>query len=490
MLLENAKLSLEQCLAEAEKLSITPSQIKAVGITNQRETTIVWDKNTGSPLYPAIVWHDARTVSTMESLEEKLSSEKVRSISGLPISTYFSGVKLRWMIENVPEVAAAFEEGTALFGTVDTWLVWNLSGGKSYVTDVTNAGRTMMMNIRSLKWDSTLVDLIGISEDILPKILPCSADFGKMADTALEGTMISGVIGDQQSALVGQACFKAGEAKNTYGTGCFLIVNTGTEPKFTNSYLLTTPGYKFGDEPCVYSLEGSIAVAGAAITWLRDNLGIIGSESEVEELAMSVPDTDDVYVVPAFSGFLAPYWRKDARGVIVGITQRTTKAHIARATLESMAYKTQKVLEASEKDMGIPLRQLRVDGGAAVNDLLMQMQADIVGCEVLRPSDVETTAMGAAFAAGYHIRLYESLDEFRESRTIDKTFIPNITEEEREQKTSRWKDAVERSLGWVLDPRPKPLIWVPSLSVMAGFAVGTAIGAFAMVLVCRHKKGN
>lgn len=426
----------------------------------------------------------------METLRKKFKSEQVRSISGLPISTYFSGVKLRWMIDNVPEVATAIEEGTALFGTVDTWLVWNLSMEKSHVTDVTNAGRTMMMDIRSLSWDPTLVDLIGVSTDILPEILPCSAEFGHMADTALKGTVISGVIGDQQSALVGQACFETGEAKNTYGTGCFLIVNSGTKPKFTNSYLLTTPAYQFESNPdsCVYSLEGSIAVAGAAITWLRDNLGIIRNAPEVEDLAMSVPDTDDVYVVPAFSGFLAPYWREDARGTIVGITQRTTRAHIARATLESMAYKTQKVLEASEKDMGVPLRQLRVDGGAAVNDLLMQMQADIVGTEVLRPSDVETTAMGAAFAAGYFIRLYESLDEFRESRTVGKKFIPMITEEERERKISRWNDAVERSLGWVLDPRPKPLIWIPPPSVVAAFAVGAAVGATAMALLCRYKK--
>ncbi|KAI0559990.1 glycerol kinase [Gracilaria domingensis] len=393
------------------------------------------------------------------------------------------------MIENVPAVATAINEGRALFGTVDTWLVWNLSEEKSHVTDVTNAGRTMMMNIRSLEWDDYLLRVVGISSDILPKILPCSATFGKMGgQTALTGTVISGVIGDQQSALVGQACFNVGEAKSTFGTGCFLIVNTGTEPKFTKSYLLTTPGYQFGSKPCVYSLEGSIAVAGAAITWLRDNLGIINSASEVEALARSVEDTDDVYVVPAFSGFLAPYWREDARGTIVGITQKTTKAHIARATLESIAYKTQAVLEASEKDMGIPLQQLRVDGGAAVNNLLMEMQADIVGREVLRPKDVETTAMGAAFAAGHAIGLYGSLDEFRSTRVIDESFMPQISEEERNEKISRWEQAVERSLGWVLKPEQKPWISVPSSDFVAAAATGVAIGALIVTLACRYKK--
>ncbi|CAN8072420.1 unnamed protein product [Agarophyton chilense] len=487
VLLENAIEAIKSCLAEAAKLSIDPSQVKAVGITNQRETTIVWDRNTGEPLYKAIVWSDLRTKSTAEDLRSRYRESKVRSKCGLPISSYFSGVKLRWMMENIPEVAAAIEEGRALFGTVDTWLVWNLSEEKKHLTDVTNAGRTMMMNIHELDWDDYLLKLVGVSRDVLPDILPCSADFGTMGVTALKGTVISGVIGDQQSALVGQACFKVGEAKCTYGTGGFLIVNTGTEPKVTHSYLLTTPAYKF-KENCVYSLEGSIAVAGSAVTWLRDNLQIIKRAADVEPLARSVEDTDDVFMVPAFSGFLAPYWREDARGTIVGFTQKTNKAHIARATLESITYKIQAVLEASEEDMGFPLRQLRVDGGAASNNLLMEMQADIIDREVVRPNDVETTAMGAAFAAGHEIGMYESLEEFRRTRRTDMSFKPRISEEERSGKINRWNQAVERSFGWVKTPDKKPWIPAPPPYFLVGLLIGVGIGMVTTSIMCRYMK--
>lgn len=398
----------------------------------------------------AIVWYDARTKATADALRSQIDNQKVRKLSGLGISTYFSGVKLRWMMDNVPAVREGIEKGTALFGTIDSWLTWNLTTERAHVTDVTNAGRTMLMNIRTLQWDDQLLDLIGITRNLLPKIVSCSEKVGHMEGTVLEGVPLTGLIGDQQSALVGQACFEVGEGKTTYGTGCFTIVNTGTEPKFTSGRLLTTPGYQLGPkEPCVYSLEGSVAIGGAAVQWLRDKLCIIENSSEVEALAQSVPDTGGMYFVPAFSGLLAPHWREDARGIMVGMTQFTSRAHVARATLASMVFQVNDVLTAISEDMGRPIAELRVDGGACVNNLLMQMQADITGHSVRRPKNVETTALGAAFVAGHAVGYYHSVQAFRGHWKLDKEFIPQMVTEERQRHEARWKAAVQRSLGWV-----------------------------------------
>lgn len=431
---------------------IEPSDVKAVGITNQRETTICWDRETGLPLHNAVVWLDTRTKSTCEKLQEdgSLSEDRIRELSGLPISTYFSGVKLRWLMDNVPEVAEAATAGKALFGTVDTWLVWCLSKEKSHVTDVTNAGRTMLMNIQSLEWDDELLGTLNIPKAMLPEIKSSSEVFGTLSGTVLDGTPIAGIVGDQQAALIGQSAFKSGQGKNTYGTGCFLIVNTGEQPKFSKNGLLTTPAYKLGpNAPCVYSLEGSIAIGGEAVNWLKNGLGIIKKSSEVEELAGSVKDTGDVYFVPAFSGLYAPHWRSDARGAIVGMTQYTTRAHIARATLAGLTFQVNDVLQAAAADMGEPLRELRVDGGAAVNNLLMQMQADVLGFPVVRPQIVETTALGAAFAAGLAIGVFRSTSQITDIWKLDRSFTPEATEEERETQRAKWAKAVEKSLDWV-----------------------------------------
>lgn len=489
-----------RCIAEcmriaSEEHGVTAAQVKALGITNQRETTVVWHRETGRPLYNAIVWSDMRTHDTCEKLRAEHDPERIKRISGLEISTYFSGVKLKWMMEEVPEVAAAIENGTAMFGTIDTWLVWNLSKERSHVTDVTNAGRTMLMNIETLQWDDELLEMIGITRKILPEIKSCSERFGHLdagfAKCGLEGLVIAGLIGDQQGALVGQSCFKEGQAKNTYGTGAFLIVNTGTTPKPSTHKLLTTPAYKFGDEECHYALEGSVAVAGLGVRWLRDSLGIIESPAEVETLARSVEDTDDVYFVLAFSGLFAPYWREDARGAIVGMTQSTTKAHVARATLEGVAYQVHAVLEAASKDMGAPIQQIRVDGGAAVNNLLLEMQADVTGAEVIRPKIIETTALGAAYAAGRAVGLFESAEEFTRHWELDQSFRPKIEEEERKNKLERWNRAVEKSLGWVGEKEatePVPVAQVSDLlsqERLVSSAVGVAVGSIVTALICR-----
>lgn len=470
--------------------SISASQVKAVGITNQRETTVIWDKNTGSPLYNAIVWCDTRTQSTCDILRKSFDSEHVRRICGLPISTYFSGVKLRWLIDHVPAVKEGIENGTALFGTVDTWLTWNLTKEKVHVTDVTNAGRTMLMNIHTCTWDDELLDIIGITRAILPEIRSNSEVYGTMVDTALESVPIAGLIGDQQSALVGQACFAVGEAKSTYGTGCFLIVNTG-DLKFSNNKLLTTPAYQLGKHaPCIYSLEGSISVAGSAVKWLEEKMGLISSAKESEELARSVPDTDDVYFVPAFSGLFAPWWREDARGAIVGMTQSTSKAHIVRATLESVCFKVNTVLQAVSDDIGAPILELKVDGGMTSNNLLMQMQADIMGTSVLRSRIVETTALGAAFVAGYATGVYTSIESFREKWQDDRRFEPEIEPQVREAKIRRWNMAVERSFGWSDTAAPKAEsawrgFWgtLSPTKVSKELLVGMSIGAAGVVLL-------
>lgn len=431
---------------------IVASDVKAIGITNQRETTIVWDRETGRPLHNAVVWLDTRTKSTCEMLqgEGRLAEDRVRELSGLPISTYFSGVKLRWLMDNVPAVADAAAAGTALFGTVDTWLVWCLSEEKIHVTDVTNAGRTMLMNIRTLEWDDELLRALDVPKNMLPCIKSSSEMYGTLSGTALRGTHIAGIVGDQQAALIGQSAFAVGQGKNTYGTGCFLIVNTGGEPKFSKNGLLTTPAYKLGPSaPCVYSLEGSIAIGGEAVNWLKNGLGIIKKSSEVEELAGSVKDTGDVYFVPAFSGLYAPHWRSDARGAIVGMTQYTTKAHIARATLAGLTFQVNDVLQAAAADMGEPLKELRVDGGATVNNLLMQMQADVLGFPVVRPRIVETTALGAAFAAGLAVQVFTSTNQIADMWQLDRSFEPGVDEGERELQRAKWTKAVQKSLDWV-----------------------------------------
>lgn len=449
-ILNNVKTCIDECISIAQRdHGIEVSQIKALGISNQRETTVVWDRETGNPLHNAIVWQDSRTRSVSAVLRSKYDNEHVRKTTGLPISTYFSAVKLRWLIDNVREVREGINNGTALFGTIDTWLIWNLTEGNKYLTDVTNAGRTMLMNIHSLSWDSEMLQMMGITRDILPEIRSCSEIFGVLSCTPLRGLPISGVIGDQQGALVGQSCFNVGDAKSTYGTGCFLIVNTGTKPKLSANGLLTTPAYKLGpDAPCYYSLEGSVAVAGSAVTWLRDSLRVISSSSDSEAVASSVDDTGEVYVVPAFTGLYAPWWREDARGTIVGLTQYTTRAHIVRATLESMAFRVDAVLKAASSDMNAPVSVIRVDGGVTENNLVMQMQADITGSVVDRPKVVETSCLGAAFLAGHAVGMFQSNDEFSDAWVLDRRFEPQIDEKTRQKKLYKWNMAVERSLGW------------------------------------------
>lgn len=463
---------------------VDKDEIKAMGITNQRETMLLWDKETGQPLHKAIVWQDARTKDTCDMLRSQYSNARVQKISGLPISTYFSGVKLRWLLDNVPEVRKAVDDRTALFGTIDTWLVWSLTGKKSHVTDVTNAGRTMLMNIETLQWDPELMAMIGVTSDILPDIRSCSENFGTLELSILKGKPITGLIGDQQSALVGQAAFKVGEGKNTYGTGCFFIVNTGLERRTSKHQLLTTPAYKFGDKDCVYSLEGSVAIGGAAVSWLK-KIGLIESAGEMEKLAGSVENTEDTWFVPAFSGFLAPRWREDARGALVGLTQATTKAHIARATLEGIAHKVNEVLTAAAEDMGEPLTALRVDGGASVNNLLMQMQSDFSNVNVMRPKNVETTALGAAFAAGLKVGMFKSEEAFRKSWSLDREFQPLMSPEQRKQRLDRWEEAVQKSLGWVGEPIKSSVI-TKNTAVIA--LVAACVGSVVTLAVCRALK--
>lgn len=449
-ILQNVKDCIDKCIEIAESdHSILASQIKALGIANQRETTVVWDRNTGKPLHNAIVWQDSRTSTTSEQLRSKIDSEKVRRITGLPISSYFSGVKLRWLIDNIPDVRQAVEDGSAMFGTVDSWLVWSLTSERAFITDVTNAGRTMLMNLNSLEWDDEMLRAIDVPRSILPEIRSSSEVLGHLSCTALEGLPIGGVIGDQQAALVGQSCFDVGDTKSTYGTGCFLIVNTGPEPKLSQNGLLTTPAYKLGAESdCIYALEGSIAVAGSAITWLRDGLGVIDNAAESETVAQSVEDTGNVYVVPAFTGLYAPWWNEEARGTIVGITQYTTYKHIVRAVLEAMAFKVDAVLQAASNDMGAPIAELKVDGGVTKNSLVLQMQADVTNTPVVRPKVTETTALGAAFCAGHAVGLFQSKQAFQDAWQLDTRFEPRIDSTTRGQKLRMWNRAVQTAIGW------------------------------------------
>ncbi|XP_022918245.1 glycerol kinase 3-like isoform X2 [Onthophagus taurus] len=438
------------------KLDISPEDIVATGITNQRETTVLWDSKSGKPLYNALVWLDMRTASTVDKilLNGKRNKNFLKNVCGLPVSTYFSALKICWLVDNVEEVRLAIKENRCLFGTIDSWLIWNLTGGVNgglHITDVTNASRTMLMNIQTLKWDPQLCKIFDIPMSILPEIKSSSEIYGYLTQSFLKGIPISGCLGDQQAALVGQMCFHQGQAKSTYGTGCFLLYNTGTAIVQSSHGLLTTVGYQLGrDEPPVYALEGSIAIAGVAMQWIRDNLGVIGNVSESTKIAQSVGEVGEVYFVPAFSGLYAPYWRKDARGVICGLTEETKPGHIVRGALESVAFQVRDILEAMALDCGYPLQKLLVDGGMTANNFLMQIQADYCGIPVVRPLMAETTSLGAAIAAG-HAKGVEVWDLENVQAVPSDTFVPAITEDQRDIRYSRWKMAIARGLDWVDD---------------------------------------
>ncbi|KAJ1917118.1 Glycerol kinase [Mycoemilia scoparia] len=447
--------SVEQAIAGAVDKFVRKGhrieQIKSVGITNQRETTIAWDSETGAPLCPAIIWSDTRTKDLVHRLCDEAPAngkDYLHKICGLPITTYFSAVKMKWLIENVPEVMEAQKKGTLRFGTVDTWLIYTFTG--EYVTDVTNASRTMLMNIRDFKWDETALDFFQISRTSLPEIRSSSEIYGHFRDGLLKDIPIAGALGDQQAATVGQSCFEVGQAKNTYGTGCFMLFNTGEEVVFSDRGLLTTVCYQLGpNAKPAYALEGSIAVAGSAIQWLRDRIGLIQSAPEIGLLTDQVEDNGGVYFVTAFSGLFAPYWRDDARGCIVGLTQFTERGHIARACLESVCFQTKAILEAMHKDGNQNLNLLKVDGGMTNSDQCMQIQADILGIKVVRPAMTETTALGAAFAAGLAVGIWESVEALRKLSSSDvQVFWPKTTPHQREEQFSGWNKAVERSLNW------------------------------------------
>ncbi|HEY3412105.1 MAG TPA: glycerol kinase GlpK [Armatimonadota bacterium] len=443
-ILSNVDTVIREALAAA---GIGTGDLAAAGITNQRETTVAWNRRTGKPLCNAIVWQDTRTDAICDALAGSVGQDRLRSQTGLPLATYFAGPKMRWMWDNVPAVAEAANRGELAFGTVDSWLVWHLTGG-TFITDVTNASRTLLMDLQTLDWDHGLLSEMGLSRDWLPDIRSSSDVYGT-GTGILEGVPVASALGDQQAALVGQTCFQPGEAKNTYGTGSFLLMNTGTEPVVSRCGLITTVGYRFGDAPPAYCLEGSVAVTGALVQWLRDNLGLIRSAAEVEDLANTVADNGGVYIVPAFSGLFAPHWRSDARGVIVGLTRYANKGHIARAALEATAYQTREVAEAMEEDSGIRLKALRVDGGMVRNSTLMQFQADMLNVPVERPKMWETTALGAAYAAGLAVGFWRTQDELRANTVIDSTWTPAMDAAARERLYRDWKRAVERSLNWV-----------------------------------------
>lgn len=422
----------------------------AVGITNQRETTVVWDRS-GQPIHNALVWQDTRVEPLVAFYAAQGGKDRFRASTGLPLASYFSGLKLKWLLDNVPGARARAAAGELLFGTVDSWVLWNLTGGRNgglHITDVTNASRTQLMRLDSLAWDEDLLRTFSIPRSMLPRIVSSSEVYAEIAAGPLQGVPVAGILGDQQAALVGQTCFRPGEAKNTYGTGCFLLMNTGTKPVSSVAGLVTTVAYKLGDAPAHYALEGSIAISGALVQWLRDNLGMIAKSSDVEKLAASVADNGDVYIVPAFSGLYAPYWKDDARGVIAGLTRYATRAHIARAALEATAYQTRDVLTAMEQDCGIKLSELRVDGGMVVNELLMQFQADILDVAVVRPKVTETTALGAAYAAGLATGYWRSMDDLKRNWGVAKRWTPAMSKEQRGRLYAAWQKAVTRSFGW------------------------------------------
>ena len=438
------------------KAGVTAADIAAVGITNQRETALVWNRNTGQPYHNAIVWQDTRTDKICNELAQEGGQDRFRAQVGLPLATYFSGPKIKWLLDNVVGLRAAAEKGEAIFGNIDTWIIWNLTGGPqggAHLTDVTNASRTMLMDLDGTHWDDDIAEIMTIPKSMLPEIRPSSDPniYGyTLADGPFGGRIpVCGDLGDQQAATVGQACFNVGEAKNTYGTGCFMILNTGTEIVSSNSGLLTTTCYKFGEADTVYALEGSIAITGALVQWLRDNLKLIGSAPEVEQLAQTVEDNGGIYFVPAFSGLYAPYWRSDARGVIVGMTRFVNRGHFARATLEATAYQTREVLDAMRADSGVTLTNLKVDGGMVFNEMLMQFQADVLGVPVVRPQVAETTALGAAYAAGLAVGFWQNTAEMRQNWGMDKTWQPSEDETARTHYYAAWKKAVTRTFDWV-----------------------------------------
>src|SRR5215211_3960582 len=425
--------------------------ISGVGITNQRETAVVWDRTTGEPVHNAIVWQDTRTDRLVDEFSRDGGQARFQEKVGLPLATYFSGPKIRWILDNVDGTAERAESGDLLFGNMDTWIIWNLTGGTNggvHITDVSNASRTMLMNLETLDWDADMLNVLGIPRAMLPEIKPSSAVYGH-AKGMLDGIPVAGDLGDQQAALFGQTCFSAGEAKNTYGTGCFMLLNTGTKPMQSKNGLLTTLGYKIGDQDAVYCLEGSIAITGALVQWLRDNLKMIEKSADIEALAATVEDNGGIYFVPAFSGLFAPYWKSDARGVIVGMTRYVNGGHIARAALEATAFQTREVLEAMNADSGVPLTALKVDGGMVYNELLMQFQADILGVPVIRPQVAETTALGAAYAAGLAVGFWKNVEDLRSNWAKDKEWNPTMDETLRDKEYKGWKKAVTRTFDWV-----------------------------------------
>ena len=447
-ILERSDQVIKAALAKA---GLRPADLVAVGITNQRETTVIWERSTGRPIHNAIVWQDTRTAGIVAELAADGGADRFRPSSGLPLATYFSGPKIRWILDQVPGARQQAAAGQLLFGTIDSWLIWNLTGGARggiHVTDVTNASRTMLMDLHTLDWNPDVLAALDIPAGLLPRIASSSEVYGT-AIGPLAGVPIAGDLGDQQAALFGQTCFSAGEAKNTYGTGCFMLVNTGGEAVPSASGLLTTLAYRLGAQPPVYALEGSIAVAGALVRWLRDNLGLITASDEIEALARSVDDNGGVYFVPAFSGLFAPYWRSEARGVIVGLTGYVTRGHIARAALEATAWQTREVLDAMNRDSGVSLGALKVDGGMVTDELLMQIQADVLGVPVIRPEMIQTTALGAAYVAGLAVGFWPAIDDLRANWRQDREWTPRLDPARREAAYHWWKKAVGRTFDWL-----------------------------------------
>jgi glycerol kinase len=435
-----------------QQKGLRPSDLAAIGITNQRETSILWNRKTGKHVANAIVWQDTRTDDLVKDFSREGGQDRFRQKTGLPLATYFSALKIRWLLENIPGLREQADAGEILFGNVDTFLVWNLTGGAHggiHVTDVSNASRTQLMNLETLSWDKEILAVLGIPANILPQIRSSSETYGASQLEAINDVLIAGILGDQQAALVGQTCFKVGEAKNTYGTGCFLLMNTGNKIVHSNYGLLTTVAYKFGQQPAQYALEGSVAITGALVQWLRDNLKIIEKSSDIEPLARTVSDNGGVYFVPAFSGLYAPYWMTTARGMIAGLTRYANRGHLARAVLEATAFQVREVVEAMEKDSNIRLEILRTDGGMIMNDLLMQFQSDILDRPIVRPAIHETTALGAAYAAGLATGFFKNTDELRANWAVDHTWKPNMDQATREKLYRMWKKAVTRSFDWV-----------------------------------------
>ena len=440
--------TLEVARGAMAKSGLEAADIAAIGITNQRETTVVWDKETGAPVCPAIVWQCRRTAPMADALAASGWAEKIRQRTGLVPDAYFSGTKLRWILDKIPGARRGAEEGRLLFGTIDSWLIWNLTGGRAHVTDVTNASRTMLFDIRRLRWDPELLELFGIPEQMLPKVQPSSCIYGETEPALFGGKIpVAGAAGDQQSALFGQCCFEAGDVKNTYGTGCFLLMHTGSEPVFSKNGLITTIAAS-GPGRIRYALEGSVFTAGAAVQWLRDEMGLISDAAASEAAARSVTDTGGVYVVPAFTGLGAPYWNQYARGTITGITRGFTRAQLIRATLESIAYQTYDICRAMESDAGVELTRLRVDGGASANDLLMQFQSDLLGAEVLRPACIETTALGAAYLAGLAVGCWKDTADIKQNRQTGRVFLPEMQETTRAKLLKGWNRALTAALAW------------------------------------------